>query len=345
MPEFDILKAPLSQALLKWYDANKRDLPWRRTIDPYAVWVSEIMCQQTQVATVIPYYLRWMERWPTVEALALASEQEALSCWQGLGYYRRCRQLLEGARAVVSSGMPRSCDQWMALPGIGPYTAAAISSIAFGEPVAVVDGNVERVFARLNGSSLTGSEIKKAAHKWASKQLDRTRPGDFNQAVMELGAVVCTPRDPDCNRCPLESRCTAKQSWSVEQYPVRTSKEKTEHLRHLVWVPVHNGRFGIRQIDRGQWWEGMWEFPRVDATQMAEVEAEAELRKLVGPGWVEVLGIVRHSVTRFKITVYASLVRCESKSRKLKWRTVDQLEAVPMPSPQRKVLRLLASVL
>jgi len=303
------------------------------------------MCQQTQVATVIPYYQRWMERWPTVQALSNANEQEALSCWQGLGYYRRCRQLLEGARQVASSEMPRTYNQWLALPGIGPYTAAAISSIAFGEPVAVVDGNVERVFARINGSPLTGAEIKKAAHKWVSKHLDKARPGDFNQAVMELGAVVCTPREPACSDCPLAERCTAKQSWSVDKYPVRDKQERIEQLKHIVWVPFHQGKFGVRQIEKGQWWEGMWEFPRIDATALSEAEAEQEMRKIVGPGWAEDVGTVRHSVTRFRVTVHASLVRCESKTRRLRWRTMKELETIPMPSPQRKVLRLLTSLL
>jgi len=341
----DILKPPLSRLLLKWYDRHKRDLPWRKNTDPYAIWVSEVMCQQTQVATVIPYYERWMARWPNVEALAYATEQEALSMWQGLGYYRRCRQLLEASRRIAAYGMPRSCDEWLNLPGVGPYTAAAIASIALGEPVAVADGNVERVFARVAGSSLSGMELKKAARRWAAKNLDKARPGDSNQALMELGAVVCTPKDPKCPVCPLEERCTARQTWSTDKYPVRDKKARTEHQEHLVWVPFYGEKLGVRQIERGQWWEGMWEFPRIDATSLNEREAEAALRRLVGQGWAENLGSVRHSVTRFRITLHASLVRCESKSRKLKWFSRNQLEDLPMPSPQRKVLQLVSKLL
>jgi len=345
LSNLDVLKVPLSRVLLKWYDKHKRGLPWRLTTDPYAIWVSEIMCQQTQIATVLPYFGRWMAKWPTVADLAGANEQEVLSYWQGLGYYRRCRQLLDGARLVSADGMPQTYDQWLSLPGIGPYTAAAIASICFGEPTAVVDGNVERVFARMNGSTLTGPDLKKAAQKWATKNLDKERPGDSNQAVMELGAIVCTPRDPSCKTCPLETRCTARQSWSVDKYPVRARKEKTEQQKHVVWVPLHNGKFGLRQIEKGQWWEGMWEFPRVDATSLSDDEVDAALRKVVGLGWAEDIGSVRHSVTRFRITIYASLVRCESKSRKLRWFTNKELETLPMPSSQRKVLRLLSSVL
>lgn len=345
MSDLDVLKVPLSRVLLKWYDKHKRGLPWRQTSDPYAIWVSEIMCQQTQIATVLPFYDRWMAKWPTVDVLAEANEQEVLSYWQGLGYYRRCRQLLEGARQIASQGMPQTYEAWLGLPGIGPYTAAAIASICFGEHAAVVDGNVERVFARVTGSSLTGSDLKKAAQKWATKNLDKERPGDSNQAAMELGATVCTPRDPSCKTCPLESRCTARQSWSVEKYPVRARKEKTEQQKHIVWVPLHNGKFGLRQIEKGQWWEGMWEFPRIDATSLPDHEIETVLRKIVGQGWTEDVGTVRHSVTRFRITVYASLIRCEAKSRKLKWFSKAELEALPLPSPQRKVLRLLSAVL
>jgi A/G-specific adenine glycosylase len=212
-------------SLLVWFDAHKRDLPWRRTRDPYAIWVSEIMLQQTRVAAVLDHYERWMQRFPTVQALAAASEDEVLAAWSGLGYYRRARFLHRGAQAVVGEHhgrMAATATALRALPGIGPYTSAAIASIAFDEAVAVVDGNVERVLLRQAGASEAGAE--KRAHDGAEARtlragdfqtiaallLDRQRPGDFNQAMMELGATICLPRRPLCLQCPVQSSCRTR---------------------------------------------------------------------------------------------------------------------------------------
>jgi A/G-specific adenine glycosylase len=346
LPDGGLLANEFAKALIVWYDKNKRILPWRETTEPYAIWVSEIMLQQTQIATVIPYYQRWMEKYPTIEKLALAKEQDVLSLWQGLGYYKRCRQLLESAKWVAENGMPDSAASWLKVPGVGPYTSAAIASIAFGEAVAVVDGNVERVYARVVGSRSEGTELKRDAQKWATRNLNKRRPGDWNQAVMELGATICTPRKPQCGVCPIEPRCVARHSWQqVEDLPVRSRKEKTESLRHVVWIPSFEGKLGVRKIKPGQWWEGMWEFPRVDSTSLSEDEVEKQLRTIVGPGWLQEVGLVKHHVTRFRIAMDASIVRCESRSRKLRWHTLAELKALPMPTSQRKVLRLALDVL
>jgi len=326
--------------LLRWYDENKRDLPWRRTKDPYAIWVSEIMLQQTQVATVIPYWERWLARFPTVEALAEAEEQEVLALWQGLGYYRRCRLLREGARWVVEHGLPRGATAWRQVPGIGPYTAGAIASIAQGDPTPLVDGNVERVYARLTGDATVPPALTKNAWGWAAHVLYRPRPGDWNQALMELGATVCKPVKPDCTRCPLADRCVARLSWRVDELPTRAVKTKTVNLRHAVWVPTYEGRYGVRQIPPGSWWEGMWEFPRADDAKGDEIP---ELRRLVGQGWLEDIGEVRHSVTYHRIVISASLVRCDSMSPELRWLDLEELKEIPMPNPQRKVLAKLVA--
>ncbi len=209
------------QSLLDWYDGNRRDLPWRCEPEPYRVWVSEIMLQQTRVAAVLEHYARWMERFPTVHDLAKAREQTVLALWSGLGYYHRARRMHQAAKVIVrerNGEFPISAEAWRELPGIGRYTAAAIASIAFGEPVAVVDGNVERVLNRLFGSSMNGEG------NWqrAEALLDRARPGDFNQAMMELGATVCTPRAPQCLICPLINlvrypRCRGSQAAAQAQ--------------------------------------------------------------------------------------------------------------------------------
>lgn len=329
-------------ALLRWFGASKRDLPWRRTQDPYAIWVSEIMLQQTQVATVIPYWWRWMERFPTVDVLASADEQDVLSFWQGLGYYRRCRLLLDGARWVVEHGMPTTAEGWLQVPGIGKYTAGAIASIAYGCPAPLVDGNVERVYARLTGDGAANNELKDAAWRWAGKNLFRERPGDWNQALMELGATVCKPIAPDCKQCPLMQQCVAFQSWRVNELPAKPKKVQTVQLRHTVWVPIFGERFGLRQIEPGQWWEGMWEFPRILSDGNLD---SPELREIVGPGWRESVGLVRHSVTHHRIAIDVSFVRCESASDRLRWVSRHELDALPMPAPQRKILKLVLAQL
>jgi A/G-specific adenine glycosylase len=273
------------EGLLKWYGANRRDLPWRRTCDPYAIWISEVMLQQTQVATVIPYFERWMSRFPIVESLAEADEQDVLSLWQGLGYYRRAKLLRKGACWIVANGWPSDVAAWREVPGVGEYTAAAIGSIAQNLPAAVVDGNVERVFARFTASDLVGTGLLRAARVWAADVLVLEHHGDWNQALMELGATVCTPRDPKCSQCPIEERCVARQTWTVDRFPVAEAKPAIVCETHTVWVPLFEGRFGVRQIPEGQWWAGMWEFPR-----SVKPNGEEALGSRVGEGWPENLG-------------------------------------------------------
>ncbi len=204
--------ARLRAAFLNWYDRNRRDLPWRRSRDPYAIWVSEVMLQQTRVAAVVEKYLAFMARFPTVFALASASEQEVLALWSGLGYYRRARMLHKAAQVVAASAqgrMPKTAAELRALPGIGGYTAAAIASIAFQEQVAVIDGNVERVLCRIAGWDANGGHRQKV-EELAGQLVDIERPGDFNQAIMELGATVCLPRNPQCLVCPVSGDCKTR---------------------------------------------------------------------------------------------------------------------------------------
>lgn len=331
----------MHRSLLDWYDAHRRDLPWRLSSDPYAIWVSEIMLQQTQVATVLPYYSRWMSRFPTVADLASASEDEVLAMWQGLGYYRRCRLLLAGARYVASLGRwPSTAAEWLSVPGVGLYTAGAIASIAFNEPAPLVDGNVERVFARLTGSFSSGDALKKEAWAWAASSVHLSRPGDWNQALMELGATVCKPIGPICPICPIADQCVAHQEKLQSQLPVAAKKVKNVELTHITWVPFCDRRFGVRQIPRGAWWEGMWEFPRVDS-----VAAVGELEEMFPGVWVESLGSLRHTVTNHKIRLDVSLVRLETPASGLKWLGLSELRDVAMPAPQRRALRLAAQAL
>src|SRR5215469_12751366 len=217
--------------LLAWYDANARDLPWRKDQDPYRVWVSEIMLQQTRVAAVVEHYHEFLRRFPTVKKLAAAREPSVLAAWSGLGYYRRARMLHAAAKVVArerGGTFPHTAAQWRELPGIGRYTAAAIASIAFGECVALVDGNVERVLQRVSGERLAGESLWNAAESL----LDRGRPGDFNQALMELGATVCTPRTPACLTCPVMQTCVSRSELAGEGKTARQKKCEIHYALH-----------------------------------------------------------------------------------------------------------------
>jgi len=223
--------------LLGWYAENRRDLPWRRTPDPYAIWVSEIMLQQTRVAVVVERYQAFMERFPTLLSLALAAEQEVLALWSGLGYYRRARMLHKAAQFVADyyqGNLPGTAEELRLLPGIGPYTAAAIASIAYGEPIAVVDGNVERVLCRLSGweeaGRTGGAELRRKIENLAAELVSPEQPGDSNQALMELGATVCLPRNPQCLVCPVAGDCKTQGEHKTAPRPQMLSREVAHAL-------------------------------------------------------------------------------------------------------------------
>src|SRR5271167_1187648 len=245
----------LRTALLDWYQQNRRELPWRRSADPYRVWVSEIMLQQTRVAAVLDHYARFMQRFPTVQALAAARESSVLAAWSGLGYYHRARRMHQAAKVITrerKGNFPRTVEEWRELPGIGRYTAAAIASIAFGEPVAVMDGNVERVLDRMFGRE----EGREAAWQRAETLLDRDRPGDFNQAMMELGATICTPRAPQCLVCPLYAWCKSHGAEAVRPQPSRKRKQLCYALARKDGAVLL-----MQRSENASLMAGMWELP------------------------------------------------------------------------------------
>ena len=313
----------LRRSLLTWYDAHRRDLPWRRDADPYRVWVSEIMLQQTRVAAVLDHYARWMQRFPTVEALAKAREQSVLALWSGLGYYHRARRMHQAAKAIIrgrNGEFPHTAEAWRELPGIGRYTAAAIASIAFGEPVAVVDGNVERVLKRLFG----GAAGREAAWQRAESLLDRTRPGDFNQAIMELGATICTPRAPQCLLCPLYKCCQSRGA----DAPRPQAPRKRQQLQYAL-ARKHNSILLVQRPADAVRMAGMWELPENSPANPAE----------------KALAKFRHSITDtdYEVSVVpasASLLR--SLNGNARWFTRKQCQKLPLTGLTRKVLRKLA---
>ena len=345
----------VARTLLGWYDQHRRDLPWRRTRDPYSVWVSEMMLQQTQVATVRGYYERWMHRFPTVDALASAREEDVLHAWQGLGYYSRARNLWRGARAVVAEHggkVPRTVEALRTLPGVGPYSAGAIASIAHGERAAIVDGNVVRVLCRFFG--LRGDPTRGAlkAELWAlaGALVPSDRPGDFNQAMMELGATVCVPRKPACDGCALASRCVAHAEGTageLPELPKRTATIAVPRAAALVW---RRGKvLAIQVPDSAARWAGMWQFPNADVTrsETAAATAARAVHEAVGLRVTprDKVLTVRHSVTHHRITL--DVYRCETVGGTAKalgcgaveWVAPEKLESLAMPAAHRQIAR------
>ena len=292
----------LRRRLLTWYRRNRRDLPWRRSRDPYAIWVSETMLQQTQVKTVLPYYSRFMRSFPTVQSLARAPLQRVLRLWSGLGYYRRAENLHKAARRIVRQHdgiVPREYTELRALPGIGDYTAGALLSIAFGEKYPAVDGNVRRVLSRL---FLTKSNQE--VHSYAAKLAKTSQPGNLNQALMELGATVCTPKDPRCDGCPVASECRGR----AQSGPLPLSAQRAKLTFHEVAWPLaivnHKGKILLRRRQANGLLAKLWELPGVETEPRTKPEAviRQELRPLSVAGLVpQPLGELRHSITNRRI--------------------------------------------
>jgi A/G-specific adenine glycosylase len=305
--------------LLAWWDAGHAELPWRMNKEPYSVWVAEIMLQQTQIATVIPYYERWLTRFPTVEALAAASLAEVLKLWEGLGYYSRARNLQAAAQMVVDlydGRIPDTVTELMKLKGIGRYTAGAIASIAFDRPAPVLDGNVIRVLSRLADLSddVTEAKTKKQMWQMAEDLVPQERPGAFNQALMELGQTVCLPAVPKCHLCPLEEVCLARARGTQLERPVRPPRRQTPHYNvtaGIIWR--EDGRLLIAQRPLDGLLGGLWEFPggkqeegeTLPETLRREIGEELAIDIEVG----ELLTVVKHAYTHFRITLYAYQAR------------------------------------
>ena len=301
--------AALRKSLLAWYRANKRDLPWRKSRDPYAIWISEAMLQQTRVETVLEYWPRFLQRFPDIARLAAASEAQVLEAWSGLGYYRRARSLREAARAIVerhAGEFPTQRAQVLDLPGIGPYTAGAVLSIAFDQREALVDGNVARVFARLFAidEELASPSAQKQLWRVAAKLLPpRTSPGEWNQALMEFGALHCTPREPKCADCPLSEQCSALAAGKVAELPRPKARPSPLEVKLEVLVVRQGATWLFEQRPKSATrMAGLWELPtRELASRSGLLRAAWEPAGLFAAG--REIGRVRHSITRHRIEV------------------------------------------
>lgn len=314
--------------LLAWYDAHARDLPWRKSRDPYRVWLSEIMLQQTRVAAVIEHYHQFLRRFPTVEKLAAARESSVLAAWSGLGYYRRARMLHAAAKVVVRElrgEFPRTTDGLKQLPGIGRYTAAAIASIAFEEPIAVVDGNVERVLSRFFADDLSQEKVWQAAES----VLDRTRPGDFNQAMMELGATVCTPRGPACLTCPVMELCATRGERPLATKPLRQQKRDV----HFALARRNGSVFLVQRPRDASLMAEMWELPEIIAPPSTGKHRRNEIKNEKP----ELLFKVRHSITVTDYTV--QVWQSDSSDAAGEWIPSRRLPKLALTGLARKILR------
>jgi A/G-specific adenine glycosylase len=327
------------ELLLEWYDRHARNLPWRESCDPYRVWVSEIMLQQTRVAAVIAHYHEFLRRFPTLERLARSRESSVLAAWSGLGYYRRARMMHATAKAVVrerGGKFPETAEGLRDLPGVGRYTAAAIASIAFGDPVAVVDGNVERVLERFSGRQLAGEEFWQAAQG----KLDRERPGDFNQALMELGATVCTPRAPACLTCPLVELCATRGELAGAAKGVRQKQREI----HYALDYCEDAVFLVRRGPDTRLMAGMWELPEV--ARSIKDAGTTQVPRLVRNNKIngrseqaeQFLFQVRHSITVTDYTVGVWRMTVPSGVCG-EWVGVERLPRIALTGLARKILR------
>ncbi len=342
--------------LLAWYRHNKRDLPWRDETDPYRIWISEVMLQQTQVATVVPYYERFLRRFPSLAAVADASLSEVLKAWEGLGYYARARNLHRAAVELVQKHggrFPQTYAELRRLPGFGDYTAGAVASLAFGQAVPAVDGNAKRVLARLLAlqEEATHGPAARRLHDFAAALVDPHAPGDWTQALIELGAVICQPQNPKCLLCPLNELCQARRLGLERATPVKPAKKALPHFDVTAAVIRQDGRVLIAQRPPEGMLGGLWEFPggKQEPHETLPECLQREIREELGINIAvdEPLVSVKHSYTHFKITLHAFTCRLLAGQPQAlgvadwRWATLDELDAFAFPRTDQQIIAAL----
>ena len=349
----------IQQELLRWFARHQRDLPWRQSYDPYQVWISEIMGQQTQMDRVAVYFRRWLERFPDIQAVAEAPEQDLLKAWEGLGYYSRVRNLAKAARQMVAGHggrVPDTLASLRALPGIGDYTAAAILSIGFNHPIPLLDANVERLFARLAdiGSPIKHKAARTQLASMAEALLDRSNPRAFNQALMEFGALVCTPKNPRCGQCPLCQDCSSLRADTVEFRPLPQKKGQRIDITMSCGIINHQGHYYIQQRLADDIWGGLWEFPggRLKDGESPQTAAEREVfeETELHADAFEPYKTVVHHYTRYRVTLHGFLCRLKAPfvtiptlhaATQYRWVTLEELTSFPFPAGHRLLVAAL----
>ncbi|MGQ0720985.1 MAG: A/G-specific adenine glycosylase [Candidatus Eiseniibacteriota bacterium] len=355
------LVAAVRDALVGWYRSNARDLPWRRDPSPYRVWVSELMLQQTRVETVVPYFERFLGRFPDYRRLAAASEEEVLEAWSGLGYYRRARSLREGARAVLErhgGEFPPGEQEALALPGVGPYTAGAVRSIALGIRAPILDGNVTRVLSRVFGidGDVSRAPVRRLLWSLAERVVEQGEPGEVNQAQMELGALLCRPADPLCGSCPLGDLCVARRDRRTGEIPRLPAKRGTVEISRCVLLVRRKGEVLLRRRRESELSPGLWDLPGAftgDERRAAATDGDAARLVPFRLEFGDPLGAVRHAVTHRRITLHVREARPARGTRssapagpdgaELTWCTPEAALAKALPSPARRILARFAA--
>ena len=347
-------KQKLRRRLLNWYKKNQRTLPWRETRDPYRIWVSEIMLQQTQVETVKPYYQRFLKRFPSAISLADSDEQEVLRHWEGLGYYRRARQMHKAAKVIVEQHggvFPSETSSVRDLPGIGRYTAGAIMSIAHDAREPILEANTIRLYSRLLAyrENTTSAEAQRILWSFAEEILPKKNVGQFNQATMELGSLVCVPKNPKCLACPLSGICPTFAEGLQEEIPQTQKPTKYEDVNEIAVVVYRNRKVLLRRCGANERWAGLWDFPRfrLDNKRRTELQIPENVKQLTG---VEVsldnkLTTIKHGVTRFRITLDCYQAQFDSGRTKrgadCKWVSISALNEFPLSVTGRKISKLI----
>jgi A/G-specific adenine glycosylase len=348
--------------LLAWYASNARDLPWRRTRDPYAIWIAEVMLQQTQVKTVLSFWTRWMRALPTIRELANASPATVLKLWEGLGYYARARNLHAAAKIIVrehQGQLPQTFAEVLALPGVGRYTAGAICSIAFNQPTPILDGNVIRVLTRIYAihgrprekqtNSLLWSLAERLVEAASRLPSRKSRScADVNQALMELGALLCIPNQPKCDKCPMSQLCLAHRQGRTREIPNLAQRVRTTARRFFVVIAEARSRFLVRQRPRGGLNAELWEFPNLEISP-EPAEPMCSARKLLGKKILSIkpLGVIRHSITRYRVTLEIFLAKLPGQritpDPRHRWCTRSALEQLPFSGAHRRIIDQFAS--
>lgn len=339
--------------LLRWYEKNKRDLPWRKTDDPYRIWVSEVMLQQTKVDTVIPYYQRFLKRFPTLEALAEAEEEEVMKMWEGLGYYSRARHLHEAVKEVVekyNGEVPHEKRAFSSLKGVGPYTAGAVLSIAFEKQEPAIDGNVMRVFSRLLliTEDIAKTKTRKIFEAVIPPFLEEVLPSEMNQAFMELGAIVCTPTSPQCLLCPVATYCLAREEGVQEELPVK-AKKRPPTVKKMAAVILKNeeGKTLFHQRPDEGLLATLWEYPNTEIKEAGRTKdivtqflsSEFEIEATIGEKVQEVKHVFTHLI--WEIEVYEGMVKRQKscQNEQLRWLTLEEATEYPFPVSHQKILK------
>jgi A/G-specific adenine glycosylase len=346
-------RSRLRRRLFDWFDANSRDLPWRRDPTPYRIWVSEIMLQQTQVATVIPFFERFLDSFPTVAKLAAVDQATLLNHWEGLGYYRRARSMHAAAKQIVDqhgAEFPEAYEDVLALPGIGRYTAGAILSISRDRRLPILEGNTQRVFSRwvsMQGS-IGETPTKNLLWQIAETMLPRQRSGTFNQAAMELGALICTPKHPKCDICPLARMCCARRDGLEAEIPGKVSNVRYEYRTEFALVVGHRGGYLLRPLPEGGRWAGLWDFPRTTEKSFKTVGTAAKhLSQEIGIAVKPKAQVttIRHAVTKYRISLHVHHAELADRRRQppRPWRfvSIDDMAQLPMSVTGRKIVSLL----